>query len=130
MKLRFTIGRRIGIGFGVVIFFITLIFSVTIQNVISGLSIFEESKKLNDQITRVETPSVNLVIELSNLVQESKALITKWATEQSRDDNPDKLRLVTLMNKDIPRVSGQIREFTPNWPAEGSSNYRFCIQQY
>ncbi|HRE96818.1 MAG TPA: hypothetical protein PK637_08640, partial [Flavobacteriales bacterium] len=67
MKFRFNIGRRIGLGFGVVIFFITVIFSVTVQNVISGLSIFEESKKLNEQITRIETPSVNLVIELSNL---------------------------------------------------------------
>lgn len=118
MKFRFNIGRRIGLGFGVVIFFITVIFSVTVQNVISGLSIFEESKKLNEQITRIETPSVNLVIELSNLIQESKALITKWATEQSRDDNPDKLRLITLMNKELPRVKGQIKEFTNYWPLE------------
>lgn len=118
MKIRFTIGRRIGIGFGVVIFFIILIFSVTIQNVISGLSIFEESKKQNEQISNIETPSVNLIIELSNNIQESKALITKWATEQSREDNPDKLRLISLVNKDFPRITSQIRNFTPHWPKE------------
>lgn len=118
MKLRFTIGRRIGLGFGVVIFFIVLIFTLTVRNVVSGLEIFEESKQLNERITRIETPSVNLVIELSNNIQESKALITKWATEQSREDNPDKMRLISLMGTDLPRVTKDIDNMKDYWPKE------------
>lgn len=116
MKIRFTIGRRIGIGFGVVIFFIVLIFSITIQNVISGLAIFEDTKNLNEKINEIEAPSVSLVTELTNDIQESKALITKWATEQSREDFPDKIKLVNLTEKIIPELQTRIKGYQKHWP--------------
>lgn len=116
MNFRFTIGRKIGISFGVVIFSIVVIFLITINNVVGGLEIFEQSKQLNEQITNIETPSLNLIIELSNDIQESKALITKWATEQSREDNPDKLRLLNLTNKEIPSIQEKINMYTKHWP--------------
>jgi len=118
MNFRFTIGRKIGISFGVVIFSIVVIFLITINNVVGGLEIFEQSKQLNEQITNIETPSLNLIIELSNDIQESKALITKWATEQSREDNPDKLRLLNLTNKEIPSIQEKINMYTKHWPGK------------
>jgi serine phosphatase RsbU (regulator of sigma subunit) len=118
MKFRFTIGRKIGLGFGVIIFFMVVVFAFTITTVISGLEIFRESNDLNERITTIETPSLNVLIELKNSVQESKALITKWASEQSREDNPDKQKLIKLTEQDIPYLKTELSRYTSHWPED------------
>lgn len=115
-KIRFTIGKKIGTGFGVIIFFIIVIFSVTIQNVNEGTTIFEESNELNNRITNVETPSLNLIIDLNNKIRRSKELITKWATVQLKDEDRDKLDYKILIEEEVPAIKKQINEVIKNWP--------------
>lgn len=115
-KIRFTIGKKIGTGFGVVIFFIILIFSVTIQNVNEGTNIFEESKELNERITNLETPSLNHIIDLNNKIRRSKELITKWATVQLKDEDRDKVDYAILIEEEIPEIKKKINEVIKNWP--------------
>jgi serine phosphatase RsbU (regulator of sigma subunit)/HAMP domain-containing protein len=115
-KNRFTIGKKIGTGFGVVIFFIIVIFSVTIQYVNTGNRIFEESKELNERITNVETPSLNLIIDLNNKIRMSKELITKWATVQLKDEDQDKAVYRNLLEKEIPVLKKEIYKLLEFWP--------------
>ncbi len=115
-KIRFTIGKKIGTGFGVVIFFMILIFSVTVQNVNEGTNIFEESKELNERITNLETPSLNHIIDLNNKIRRSKELITKWATVQLKDEDRDKVDYAILIEEEIPETKKRINEVIKNWP--------------
>lgn len=115
-KNRFTIGKKIGTGFGVVIFFIIVIFIVTIQYVNTGNQIFEESKELNERITKVETPSLNLIIDLNNKIRMSKELITKWATVQLKDEDQDKAVYRDLIEKEIPALKKEIYKLLEFWP--------------
>lgn len=115
-KNRFTIGKKIGTGFGVVIFFIIVIFIVTIQYVNTGNQIFEESKELNERITKVETPSLNLIIDLNNKIRMSKELITKWATVQLKDEDQDKAVYRNLIEKEIPQLKKEIYKLLEFWP--------------
>jgi serine phosphatase RsbU (regulator of sigma subunit)/CHASE3 domain sensor protein len=128
-KSRFTIGRKIGTGFGVVIFFIVVIFSVTIQNVNTGTEIFEESKELNERITKVETPSLNHIIDLNNKIRKSKELITKWATVQLKDEDRDKVVYLALVEKEVPDIKRKINEVIEYWPKKEQEIMRQAFKE-
>ncbi len=69
MKLRFTIGRKIGLGFGVIILLVIVAFWLT--NVT-----LNDSRKKTDQVTEIYNPSVASLKELNYLLIRSKFLIT------------------------------------------------------
>ncbi|MGZ3866257.1 MAG: hypothetical protein ACXVNR_07505, partial [Bacteroidia bacterium] len=71
MAFKFTIGRKIGAGFGIVILFTVAAFIYT--NVI-----ITESKKKTDEVVQVVTPSVAALETFHQKIQRSQILITKW----------------------------------------------------
>ncbi len=111
MKLRFTIGRKIGLGFGVIIFLTTIAFLLT--NVT-----LSESRKKTDQVTEVFNPSVAVLKELDNLLNRSKLLITKWYYVQSGNDALDKKALRKILASEYPTLKSKIKELSVNWNKE------------
>src|SRR6476620_9695211 len=108
MKLRFTIGRKIGLGFGIIIFLTTIAFLLT--NVT-----LNESRKKTDQVTEIYNPSVATLKELDNLLNRSKLLITKWYYVQTGDDATDKKALRTLLKEEYPGLKDKIKKYSVNW---------------
>ncbi|HET6244414.1 MAG: SpoIIE family protein phosphatase [Bacteroidetes bacterium] len=108
MKFRFTIGRKIGFGFGTLILLTITAFFFT-QNTIN------KSKEINDEITNVISPSVGALEELNLMIVRSKMYITNWAFIQSSDDNFDKEKLRKLINEDYPELKRKINELSLNW---------------
>jgi len=108
MKFRITIGRRIGLGFGILIFFTLLAFVFT-QITLDG------SKKINDEINNVITPSVQALENLHRKVAISKNLISYWFFNQSSDDIPDKQKLRALIHQEYPDLKKRIEEISKNW---------------
>jgi serine phosphatase RsbU (regulator of sigma subunit)/CHASE3 domain sensor protein len=108
MKLRFTIGRKIGLGFGIIIFLTTIAFLLT--NVT-----LNDSRKKTDQVTEIFNPSVATLKELDNLLNRSKLLITKWFYVQTGDDAAHKKALRTLLDDEYPTVKEKIRKYSVNW---------------
>lgn len=115
MNFRFTIGRKIGTGFGVLIFFIVVVFSVTINTVNNGNKTFERSRTLNDKITNLYDPSIKKLTTLSESVSESKRLIQNWVNSPSREDNPEKIKLKRLVNHVIPRTLDTLNSLEKEW---------------
>lgn len=128
-RSRFNIGKKIGTGFGVVIFFIVVIFSLTIRYVNSGTQIFEESKELNERITNIETPSLNHIIDLNNKIRKSKELITKWATVQLKDEDQDKAVYTNLIEKEIPAIKRNIQSVIEFWPKKEQEIVRKAFKE-
>ncbi|MCW3102375.1 MAG: hypothetical protein JWO09_815 [Bacteroidetes bacterium] len=108
MKLRFTIGRKIGLGFGIIIFLTTIAFLLT--NVT-----LNESRKKTDQVTEIYNPSVATLKELDNLLNRSKLLITKWFYVQTGDDAAHKKALRVLLDQEYPSVKEKIKKYSVNW---------------
>jgi serine phosphatase RsbU (regulator of sigma subunit)/HAMP domain-containing protein len=108
MKLRFTIGRKIGLGFGIIIFLTTIAFLLT--NVT-----LNDSRKKTDQVTEIFNPSVATLKELDNLLNRSKLLITKWFYVQTGDDAAHKKALRTLLDSEYPSVKEKIKKYSVNW---------------
>lgn len=108
MNFRITIGRKIGFGFGILIFLTLLAFFLTFNTT-------NTSKKINDEITNVVNPSVDALEELNLLLVKSKMLISKWAYFASSDDIDFKTRHRQLVFKDIPNIKDKLQQLSQNW---------------
>jgi serine phosphatase RsbU (regulator of sigma subunit) len=129
MRFRLTIGRKIGSGFGVVIFFIIIIFAVTISRVNRGIQLFEQSKQVNYLQTHVIGSSINELIQLAQNVNETKQLIFKWAQFQSRDDDKDKIKLIRIVNQHVPSTKKKLMWFSKHWNSKQKAILRELFSQ-
>lgn len=106
MAFRFTIGRKIGFGFGTLIFLTLLAFGLTFITLI-------ESRKINDKITKLYTPSKSALQELYTLGVRSKMLISNWVNTQLENDDKDKLK--KLINEEYPELKARINLLSKEW---------------
>ncbi len=96
MNFRFTIGRKIGFGFGILIILTLIIFTITHFRL-------QESRTLNDRINSVYSPTTASLQELRFMILESTSLIAKWPSEP-KSDEPFKIRLNHIMDEDYPAL--------------------------
>ncbi len=108
MAFRMTIGRKIGMGFGLFIFFALLVVILTNRTL-------ERSRRINEQINTVYSPSVDALVRLRNLTVNAHTLIKQWALLESIADAPEKTALVELTNKDLPQLLDRIDTLMAHW---------------
>src|SRR3954465_9188094 len=111
MAFRLTIGRKIGLGFGIILFlFIT-------ASVLTTLTL-NESRRKTDQVTEIYNPSVAVLKDLDNLVNRSKLLITKWYYVQTSENHVDKIALHELLNTEYPALKVKMKKYSVGWSKE------------
>lgn len=103
-----TIGRRIGIGFGLFIFFALVVVLITSSTI-------EKSRSINTQINNVYGPSVDALVRLRNLVVNARTLIKHWALVESIPDAPEKTALLSLTERDLPALIDRIDTLQSAW---------------
>ena len=118
MSFRFSIGKKIGTGFAVLILFIIIVFGATYVAVNNGITTFQENDKTTNELIQVLTPSKEKVSHLRLTLNESKQLMIQWVNDQSRNDVPDKMRLKNLINQNIPAIIKDIETLSPKWEKE------------
>ncbi len=108
MGFRLTIGRKIGLGFGIILLFFIAALVLTTVTLI-------ESRQKNDQVTEIYNPSVAVLKDLDNLVNRSKLMITKWYYVQTGDDHADKRALRQLLKVEYPALKVKIKKYSVHW---------------
>lgn len=108
MAMRITIGRKVGLGFGLFIFFALLVVLLTNRSL-------ERSREINAEINEVCSPSVDALVGLRNLTVRSHMLIKHWALIESRADAPEKTTLVEITTQRIPAALDQIDTLMGHW---------------
>lgn len=108
MKFRFTIGKRIGTGFGVLIFLVITVFTITYNTL-------DRSININEEITNVNNPSLSTLEELKLMAVRSKMLIFNWVYYQSNSKHPDKVKLIKLIENEYPALKNKIAKLAVNW---------------
>ena len=88
MNFKFSIGKKIGLGFGLLLFCTITIFLTTRLTL-------DSSKKINKHNTVTLSPSVDELQELKIQILESQMLITNWANVQTA--NEQKIGLLTKL---------------------------------
>lgn len=109
-KRRFTIGKKIWAGFGLLIF-------LTMVNFVLTFRTLHKSRTINDDINLVYNPSVEYIDKLHLLIVNSKMYICNWVFVQSGRKNPDKLQLIKIIRGDYPKLRRDIEHISHFWNA-------------
>jgi len=108
MSFRFTIGRKIGLGFAVLVITTLVIFVITYDTLSTG-------RQINDRINQSYNPSVAALEQLKSTLLRSRTLITMWAFVQSREDTKEKMALVKIINEELPSIKYGIDTLSYEW---------------
>ncbi|MGV9011101.1 MAG: SpoIIE family protein phosphatase [Flavobacteriales bacterium] len=108
MHIRWTIGRRISIGFGLFIFFAVLVIVFTSNTLM-------RTRAINTQIGITYAPSVDAVVRLRNLVVNARTLVKHWALVESIPDAPEKTALQKISEKELPMLMDRIDTLQGGW---------------
>lgn len=106
MAFRFTISKKISLGFGVLIFLTLVAFALTLNTI-------SKSRKNNDTVANIYTPSVDALQETRLLVARSRNYITSWIKVELFSQDKD--RLSQLIDKDYPVLERKLDALSVNW---------------
>jgi len=115
MKIKLNIAQKLLVGFGVILF-------VIIVNGVWTYVTLSNSKKLNQTLTEVYSPSSNSLRELSQMITQTKMLIKNWVFIDKQSGTPDKVRLADLQDKKYPELKKKIKSFYDSWEETGHAS--------
>lgn len=107
MKLRFTIGRKLSLGFGV------LLIAITINGILTFITL-NKTERLKERIANVHTPSITQLKDLNLLLIRSKTLSTAWL-QDDQDDIPSKIELRRLHDYEYPDLKKELFNLVKEW---------------
>ena len=108
MSFRFTISRKIGFGFAILILTTLVLVYLTYNTLSTG-------RDMNNNINEIYNPSVSSLEKLKSDILRSKTLISMWAGVQSREDTKEKISLKKLLRDEIPDVKQHIDSLSFHW---------------
>ncbi len=108
MELKFSISKKLLTGFGTVIGLFVILSVITY--VIMG-----RNDNINRNLSEQNTPSVNRLIELQNLITETKHLIKNWVHIDKHSGTPDKNRLTEIHTMLYPALTESVYPLVQNW---------------
>ena len=120
MAIKFTIGRKIGTGFGLLLFLTLVAFLLTIATV-------TQSKQRTEAVVGQVTPSVSSLKQFNFLLQKSQTLISKWKYNQTPNDDPSKIELRNLISKEYPNIKRELNTLSIDWTAEEKEKIKTII---
>lgn len=116
MKFRFTIAKKLIFGFGIVT-------AAILVNIFLINKTLNESIDENNKISSIYVPSADLIQQLSDNIVSSKMLIKNWVYIEKQADTPDKLKLIKLLNSDIPELHEKIVRLSSDWDDMQDKNF-------
>ena len=121
-NFKFTIGRKLSLGYGILIFAILVYVIMTIFTT-------RRNAQLNEDVAEIYVPSEAKLNELSNLILNSKMLIKNWVFIDKKSETPDKLRLRDLHDKAFPQVKAELDKLSQSdkWSDQEKKDYQEII---
>ncbi len=107
MAFKFSIGRKIGTGFGVLLFLTIVAFLLTIATV-------TENKTQTESVVEQVVPSLSSLKEYKYLLQRSQSLLYKWIYASAKED-AFKQELKVLIQIEYPELKDSITIFSKKW---------------
>ena len=108
---RLTIAKRIGMGYGLFIFFALVVVIITNRAL-------DRSRTINETIERVYSPSVDALVHLRNVLVNAHMLVKHWALVESKAEAPEKRALITLTSQELPALLDRIDTLSANWGSD------------
>lgn len=122
MKFKFTIGRRIGIGFAIFIIATMVAFILTIITL-------NDSKTRTETVVSQITPSVADLKEINLLLQRSHTDISKWFYNKSFNDVEFRTELKRIIKKDYPTKKNHLIVLSAIWTPNENQKLKVIFNQ-
>jgi len=106
--MRLNIAAKIALGFGL----------VTIAVFLNGIFMsnsLQKSQNVNETITNIFTPSLELINKMQTQISDSRMLIKSWVHIDKIADTPDKLKLKQLHSTDYPKLIDTLLTLSDMW---------------
>lgn len=110
-SIRFSISRRITLGFGLFILVVAVLFLIT-------TSTLRQSREINQRINENFVPSLSALQELDNRLMRSQDLARQWAFVQRIEGDRERQELIILTEKTIPVQLFKLNECAIKWRTE------------
>ncbi len=110
MEVKFSLSRKLFAGFGIII-------AMMLISTVATFVILNKNASINKEISQVNTPTVDVLNQLTSLISESKLLIKNWVFIDKQEKTPDKLRLAKLHDELYPELIKKITPLTASWSA-------------
>ena len=117
MAIRFTIGRKIGFGFGSFIVLTTVAFILTVFTL-------NDSKKQTETVVGQVTPSVAELKELNLLLQRSHTNVSKWFYNKSFNDVEFRDELKNIIRTEYPQKKKLLQALSESWSVDEKTQLR------
>jgi len=121
MAFRFTIGRKIGIGFGLLIVSTMIAFILTVITV-------SASKTQTEEVVGQVTPSVAELKELNLMLQRSHTNISKWFYNKSFNDKEFRDELISIINNEYPNKKNKIKQLSSTWTSNEKDQLKLIFE--
>ncbi len=108
MAIKFTIGKKIGAGFAVLIILTTLAFIFTVVTL-------KDSKSKTDTVVGQLAPSVAELKELNLLIQRSGTDVTQWMFNSSSSDISFREDLDNIITTEYPEQRKELENLSKDW---------------
>lgn len=122
MDFKFTIGRRIGVGFAIFIICTMVAFILTIITL-------NDSKTRTETVVSQITPSVTDLKEINLLLQRSHTDISKWFYNKSFNDVEFRAELDRIIKKDYPTKKIHLKELSKIWTIDENKKLLIIFDQ-
>ncbi|MCX8081463.1 MAG: SpoIIE family protein phosphatase [Bacteroidia bacterium] len=106
--MRITIGKKIGLGFGILIFLTFIAFALTVITLTDG-------KSKTDRVVGRLAPSVAALKELNTMIQQSLSHITQWVFNSSSNDIQFREDLKNIIKNKYPQLKSQLIQISKPW---------------
>lgn len=116
MKFKLTISRKLALGFG----FLSLTYIAVSFFVFQAV---QKSKELNKTIITIYEPSVTNLEKLNDLIAESRMLLKNWVFIEKESITPDKLKLIEIMELQLPYVQNNILKIYHQWTENDQAKF-------
>jgi hypothetical protein len=116
-KISFRISAKIGLGFGILTIALVI-------NAIRITNVLNDSRALNDRISKVYQPSEAQLVQLHDIVNNSQALIKSWVFVDKVAGTPDKQNLEKIHKATFPKLDGSLSMLSDHWDVKDQQAYR------
>ncbi|MCC6600491.1 MAG: hypothetical protein IT223_07430, partial [Crocinitomicaceae bacterium] len=114
-QFRFTISRKLGIGFGLIILIAAFVFLLT--NIT-----LNESRDINQRINQEYAPSLKALSKLDALLLRSQDLARQWTFVQRIDNHRDRREFKLITDSLIPKQLEEVKKYSVYWPVDEREN--------
>jgi len=106
--MRLKIAAKIGLGFGI----ITI--AVIVNAWLTSIAL-SDSRKINEKINNIYTPSESFINDLYSKISDSRMLIKSWVSIDKISDTHDKLALKELHESGYRQVMDTLKKLSIGW---------------